>query len=442
MVPLKYLPWIFLSLCARVLAQTVTITPAVELQFATSTYAAYQLQKSSDLVIWQPVEFARLGDGAMAKVLLPASEDGGFFQVSSNSVRNLNALLEPIRAANNVPGLACAVILSNRIVGIGAVGLRKTGITAAPVTLEDKWHHGSLTKSMTATLAAILVEKGVIRWDTTLAEVFPDLAGAMKPAWRTVQLDWLCSNRGGAAEDLNSIGIWIQLWNHGGTPTDGRRLLLRLLTAREPNSTPGTAYEYSNAGFSIAGHMLETVAKKPWEQLLTENLFQPLGMTSAGFGVPCTPRHIDQPWGHQRVNGANNPMEPGTTADNPPAIGPAATVHCSVLDLARYAAFHLAGHKSDTPQLSKATMLKLHTAPANNANYAYGWNQSTRPWANGITLSHAGSNLQWFSVIWIAPNREFAVVAMTNIASTGNPNPGNLATDQVAGMAIQQFLTN
>jgi len=135
-------------------------------------------------------------------------------------------------------------------------------------------------------------------------------------------------------------------------------------------------------------------------------------------------------------------MEPGTNADNPTGIAPAATVHCSVLDLARYTAFHLMGHKANTPLLSNAAFLKLHAAVPNNASYAYGWTEGTRPWANGLTLNHAGSNLQWYSVIWIAPNREFAVVALTNVAASSGTNPGFQATDQVAGMAIGQFLTN
>lgn len=421
-------------------AQPLSIRPAVQLEYPTVPGKAYQLLQSGEVTNWAPFELVRLGDGRSAKVLVSADEATKFFRLAVNDVRDLNDWLEPIRAANNVPALAAAVIRSNQVVGLGAVGRRKADVAAAPVTLADKWHHGSLTKSMTATLAAFLVERGEITWETTLAQVFPDLAAAMQPAWRTVRLDWLCSNRGGAPGDLNPSGIWNELWNFKGTPTEGRRLLLVRLTALAPGSTPGTKYEYSNAGFALAGHMLETVADKPWEALLTERLFMPLGMTSAGFGVPATPRHIDQPWGHQRVGANNNPMEPGTNADNPPAIGPAGTVHCSLLDLAKYAAFHLAGHNADTPLLPRQVMLKLHTAVPDNSSYAYGWSASTRPWANGLTLSHAGSNVQWYSVIWIAPHRDFAVVAVSNIAAAGNPNPGALATDQAAGRMIQEFL--
>ncbi len=423
-------------------AQELEIRPAVELVFATSPNKGFQVQVSDDLTSWQGFLEPVLGDAGTVRRLASAAEDSRFFRLAVHDVRNLNAELETIRAANNVPGLVCAVVRSNRIVGLGAAGLRKFGVADAPVTLQDKWHQGSLTKSMTASLAAMLVEEGKIRWDTTLEEVFPALASAMLPVWRTVTLEWLCSNRSGAPEQLVPSGIWGQLQAHSGTPREGRRLLLQRITAFEPRSIPGTQYEYSNAGFSMAGHMLETVAGEPWESLLARRLFEPLGLSTAGFGVPATPRHIDHPWGHQMANGRPSPIEPGPGADNPPAIGPAGTVHCSVIDLAKYVAWHLAGHHGDTPILKREAFLKLHTAVPNNASYAYGWNAIDRPWANGQALNHAGSNTQWYSVIWMAPNREFGVVATCNIATTSGANPGAAATDQVAALAIREFLTN
>ena len=435
-------PWILLSLLLALpsTGQPLPLPPAVGLEFPTSLDRAGQFRSPPDLSEWLPFRGLTLKEHSAVRMPEPAADASRVRPRVTHNVRDLNSLLEPIRAANRVPALACAVIRSNQIVGMGAVGLRKSDVPSAPVTLADKWHQGSLTKSMTATLAAILVERGQIQWGTTLQDVFPSLAASMKPAWRTVRLDWLCSNRGGAPEDLNASGIGVELRAFRGTPTEGRRRLLERLTQRDPARTPGTAYEYSNAGFALAGHMLETVAGRPWEDLLTDTLFAPLGMTSAGFGAPATPLRIDQPWGHQRISGDNNPIEPGPAADNPPAMGPAGTVHCSLLDLATYAAFHLAGHHGDTPLLSQATMLKLHTAVPNNAGYAYGWNDTTRPWAGGTALTHSGSNVQWYSVIWLAPNRDFAVVVVCNIAAPSGSDPGATATDQTAARMIGEFL--
>lgn len=420
---------------------SVEIKPAVELGFATSSGSLYRVETSTDLGTWKPLGPLELGDGRPAQLLASAKDQAAYFRVSQQAYRDLNSLLEPIRAANKVPALACAVVLSNQIVGLGAVGLRRTGVTSAPVTIQDKWHHGSLTKAMSATLAAMVVEEGKIGWNTTLAEVFPDWAPKMNPAWRGATLEQLSSNRGGAPGDLGPSGIWTLLWNFAGTPREARRLLLEKLTVLPPSSPPGTQYEYSNAGFSLAGHMLETRLGKPWEELLTERLFRPLGMDSAGFGVPATPRYLDQPWGHQLVGGQPSAIEPGTSADNPPAIGPAGTVHCSVIDLAKYVAFHVAGHRGDTALLKQSSFLKLHQAYPSNENYGHGWIELERPWAApGKAYTHTGSNLQWISVIWFAPARQFGVVALCNLATTSGANPAATATDQVAGKMIQEFL--
>ncbi|MBL9139543.1 MAG: beta-lactamase family protein [Verrucomicrobiales bacterium] len=422
--------------------QSLKIRPAIELSLTTQSNVAYQLEKSVDLSQWRPFESSFIGTGGSMMVLASTAESTpGFYRVSTNSVRDLNPLLEPIRAANKVPALACAVVISNKMVGLGAVGFRKSGVTSAPVTVQDKWHQGSLTKSMTATLAAILVQEGKIRWTATLEEVFPDWAGRMNVGWRGATLEQLASNRGGAPGDLGPSGIWAQLWNFAGTPREGRRLLLEKLTVLPPARAPGTGYEYSNAGFALAGHMLETVTGTPWEDLLRQRLFVPLGMSSAGYGVPATPRYVDQPWGHQFTGGQAVPVEPGTSADNPPAIGPAGTVHCTVIDLARYAGFHAAAHHRELGLLPVSAMLKLHTAYPNNASYAHGWIEVDRPWAApGKAYTHNGSNLQWFSVIWFAPAKEFAVVALCNVASGSGANPGATATDEAAWKMIQTFL--
>src|SRR6266849_3624218 len=76
-------------------------------------------------------------------------------------------------ARSELPALAAAVVKDGKIVAVGAVGTRKAGATA-PVTVHDRFHLGSDTKAMTALLAAMFVEEGKLRWDTTVAAVFPE----------------------------------------------------------------------------------------------------------------------------------------------------------------------------------------------------------------------------------------------------------------------------
>ena len=98
--------------------------------------------------------------------------------------------------------MVAAVVTSEGIRFVGAVGVRKRG-TEIPVTLSDQWHLGSDGKIMTSTLIARLVERGQLRWDTTLAEVFPEVAGQMHPDFRQVTLLQLLSHRAGLPENLN-----------------------------------------------------------------------------------------------------------------------------------------------------------------------------------------------------------------------------------------------
>ena len=75
---------------------------------------------------------------------------------------------------------------------------------------------------------------------------------------------------------------------------------------------------------------------------MQEELFGPLGMTSAGFGAPGEPADARRSPGDTAAP-SRGPVEPGPNADNPPAIGPAGTVHASLADWAKYAALHLRG---------------------------------------------------------------------------------------------------
>lgn len=411
------------------------IQPAVELRVDPVASLGYQLQSSGDLSAWSDLGNAFIApSGAVSRWVAADRDARQYFRGEEFLVRDLAPELAAIRGQLEVPALGCAVVRSNRVIAVGVVGVRKQGVTE-PATRSDRWHLGSVTKSFTATLAGVLVDEGRITWQTKLADVFPTEAKTMHAGWKDVTLEQLLSNRGGAPEDLNPSGIWSQLWAHPGTPREQRRFLLQKLTALAPAAAPGTRYIYSNAGFALAGAMLEQVANQSWEDLLAARVFVPLGMTDGGFGVPATPRHIDQPWGHTFSGTVPVPVEPGTAADNPPGIGPAATVHCSLLDFAAYAAFHVAGERGQGRLLKPETFKKLHADVAGQG-YAFGWVVGERPWAGGRTLSHTGSNNQWYANVWLAPNKDFAMVIVTNMGG----DRAFEATDAVAAKMISLFL--
>jgi CubicO group peptidase (beta-lactamase class C family) len=94
-------------------------------------------------------------------------------------------------------------------------------------TLDDRFHLGSDTKAMTATVVATLIEASRLDWSTTVGEVLGTSVQAMHPAWRPVRMDQLLTHRGGAPADLNANGLWSRLWQRQGTPSEQRMQLVR-----------------------------------------------------------------------------------------------------------------------------------------------------------------------------------------------------------------------
>ena len=122
-------------------------------------------------------------------------------------------------------------------------------------------------------------------------------------------------------------------------------------------------------------------------------------------------------------------------ADNPPAIGPAGTVNCTLADYARYAAMHLLGERTGTVFLRKEGFRKLHTPPE-GGEYAMGWISARRDWAHGTVLNHAGSNTMFYFVVWLAPARDAVFIAATNCGG----DTAAKATDDAIGALIGRVL--
>jgi CubicO group peptidase (beta-lactamase class C family) len=310
----------------------------------------------------------------------------------------VNRGLAEVRDKHKLPGMVGAVLRGDRLAAIGAVGVRKKG-SEEPFRVDNLVHIGSDTKAMTATMLATLVEDGKLSWSSTVRDVFPARAKALHRDFQGVTLWQLLTHRAG----LPANAAWWGL--KGRTPTEQRRDLLAKAMSPAPRSKPGSTYLYSNVGYALAGLMAEQVADAPWEDLMRERVFEPLGMATAGFGPPGSPGQVDEPWGH---SSGGTPRQ----GDNPPVLGPAGTVHVSLPDWARFAALHLRGAQGKAQLLEASTFRRLHTPPA--GDYAAGWIVVDRPWAGGRALTHSGSNTMWHCTVWLAPARDFGVLVATN----------------------------
>ncbi len=368
-------------------------------------------------------------DDASADVAVDvASPDAG--GDSGAQPDDISGVLDPIRQSNTLPALVGAVFRGKELIAIGASGVRKYG-DPTPATIADQWHLGSDTKAMTATLIGMHIDQNTIHFDHTIATLF---AGeTIDPTYAGVTLEQLLEHRGGAPGTMPS-DIWSQMWADGAAP-DARIKAVRSLLSRPVAQPPGT-YVYANAGYMIAGAALERVVGTPWETIIVQELFGPLQMSSCGFGAPGTPNMVVEPWGHNVSGNTPVPVSPGPLADNPPSLGPAGTVHCSLTDWGKFLAVHLAGARGEPTIVSTATIKRLQTPPS-GGDYAAGWVVTTRPWGggDGTVLTHSGSNTMWYATTWIAPAKNVIFTVATNrgdsVAAT--------AVDSAFGPLIQTY---
>lgn len=371
--------------------------------------------------------------GALGTVGLMSVSASG---IGAESSEDIGLLLGPIRKKNDLPALAAAVIIKGKTAGHAAVGFRRYG-SETHVTSEDQFHLGSCTKAMTATLCGMLIEKGDLSWDTTLAQAFPEMAKEMPAANKKITLDHLLAHRSGFLSQMPPEGKTLfDLHRLPGTPMQQREAYARSILMEEPKAEPGMRYIYSNRNFAIAGIMVERAAKMACEEFIAQTLFQPLGMKSAGFGAMGTFGRLDQPWQHKLLGTTHRSIGPGPHNDNPVALAPAGLVHCSIGDWAKFVELQLQGEQGLNGILKAETIKRLHL-PQFGGDYAGGWIAARRSWADGRVLTHNGTNTMNFAVVWMAPQKNFAVLVATN---QGGDLAGK-ACDEAAGMLIHKYVS-
>ncbi|HET7404401.1 MAG TPA: serine hydrolase domain-containing protein, partial [Usitatibacter sp.] len=180
------------------------------------------------------------------------------------------------------------------------------------------------------------------------------------------------------------------------------------------------------------GAIAEAHTGLAWEELMQREVFAPLGIRHAGFGAPGTPGRFDEPHGHELSGGTLVPIDPADPdADNPPALGPAGTLHITLGDWMRFAREHLAGMHGRGKLLSPASYRRVHTPVA---GYALGWGALKGPRGDAVVIAHTGSNGNWLADIRIDARNDSIVLIAMNAASP----EAHLALDELKKQLVKR----
>jgi CubicO group peptidase (beta-lactamase class C family) len=334
--------------------------------------------------------------------------------------KDLDFLGASIRSDTRAPAIAIAALRNGKLEQTVS-GMREVDGND-PVVPDDPWSLGSIGKPICSTVVGRLIEMGRLRWDLTLGEALADLP--MKPAYKGVTVEQIMHHRGGIPEDLGFTHDRVMKIVADATdPMKIRNNYARDILSRDPIAKPGERFAYSNAGYALLGVIAERTMQKPYETLIRQIVFDPLGLQHSFTGADKLPErrpsgHVPGPQGLQKQN-FSGPLEI--------LVAPAGGgLYMSVGDLARFGEAHLQGLRGQDGLLKAATVQRLHQGiPEQDGGarqYACGWGIESFPGVE-IMHTHNGSNGTFRAQLSLFPNAGLVVAAFVNCGGESEPSP-------------------
>lgn len=291
-----------------------------------------------------------------------------------------------------------------------------------PVTSDTYFQIGSITKTMTTAALLRLAELGKVAMDAPVADQLPGFFMADPDVTARLTPRHLVTHTGGWVGDY---------FDDFGNGDDALAKMVASI-GRLPQVTPlGLHWSYNNAGFNIAGRLVEIAAGKPYEEALSELILKPAGMERTRFypdDVLITYRFVS---GHEKMGGK-------TVVSRPWAIGRAGNCVgggvCAVGDLLRWARLMMRGGESpEGVRVLGAETVAEMLEPRIRADYArrigLSWFIRDR---GGLRLcGHGGATNGQQAVLYFAPEKDFAVALLANSQS------GTVLTDSIVGWAAK-----
>jgi CubicO group peptidase (beta-lactamase class C family) len=338
----------------------------------------------------------------------------------------LAPVLAKAMAGTTVPGMGVAVIRGGKLAGLAVRGVRNIE-TKAPVQTSDRWFIASNTKPMTAVLILRLVEQGRLSLDAPLSKADPELAAAALPVYRGLTLRQMLAHTTGLPHDYHDVEKVMNAFGGGLSVTAERVAYLKLALSEPPLSPPGTKYHYSNTGFILAAAIAEHATGRSYEELMRQEIFAPLAMTSAILRLPGP----DQNHGHMKGKLA------AVKDEIPPPMNPAGGVSLRLGDWAKFCIDQLNGAKGHGKLLTPAGYRLMQSPlPKIGSGLDWGYDKRIGRW-KGPILVHTGSDQAWESFALLFPDSGNALIVDAN----SGPVMGGLRADRAVLKALLPLVT-
>lgn len=326
----------------------------------------------------------------------PATVDADFEPLHEQIVAAMQRL--------KVPGVALGILYEGKehTAGFGVTNVNHPALVSA----ESLFQIGSITKTVTATAIMRLVEAGRLDVDAPVCSYVPDLALADESVAARISLRHLLTHTAGWEGDF-------ALLVNTGRGDDALARFIAMLPQAQQLAPLGTVWSYNNAGFYLAGRVIEAVTGKPYETAAAELVLDPLGMTHSYF-FPEQVMLNSFAVGHAVADEATEVARPWPIPRNANAAG---GLTATTGDLLRYARFHMGdGTAADGSHVLSRASLDLMQTPQVEAGArgSVGLAWFVEDWEGGRLIGHDGGTIGQSARLRFIPARNFALAILTN----------------------------
>ena len=288
-------------------------------------------------------------------------------------LQHIEAYTQQVIQEWHIPGMALSIVKDDSVIYAKGFGEKALG-KGAPVDEHTAFQIGSVSKSFTALLMAMLVDEGKVDWDDSIKTHLPDFE--MYDPWVSHNL---------LVKDImiHRTGLPYQSGTYIPCLGYERDDVYQMFTLIKPSTSLRTSYDYNNITFIVAAKVIEKYMGKPWEACVKERIFIPLGMNESSLNERgfTAAQNVSAPhsFGYKNGDIVCEPLYGDEQALHwLTVIGPAGGVISSVADMTVYIRFHLSdGTHNGVRIVSEKNLNYLHrgqliTSQSNNRITTYG----------------------------------------------------------------------